>query len=78
MSLRTSYPEMLGLKDQTKGQTQQGTTIFSFNLRFNYVSKKQRIVFQLIVSIRKCSNMIGCQQPLFMALLAVSRPSCPI
>ena len=26
----------------------------------------------LIVSVTKCSNLIGCEQPLFMAKLAVS------
>ena len=35
-------------------------------------------VYGELVSITKCSNMIGCKQPLFIALLAVPRPKCPI
>ena len=36
------------------------------------------MVRPLIVSITKRLNMIGCQQPLFMAQFAVSGPNCPI
>ena len=41
---------MLGLKDQTKGQTQHGTIILFFlNFRFNYFFKNQSIVFNFVI-----------------------------